>query len=552
MKTIKIPEGLGYDKLRPGQDKIVEAVLAGEDILGLLPTGGGKSATYIIPSVIRGSSCLVVSPLISLQCDQTDKLRQKNLKAEVLNSTVKQAERARILSRWDAGDVQFLLMAPETLEVMADRMPPKMLVIDEAHTLAQWGTEFRPGFANVGTYVQRCRGSGMQVLALTATLTPDDEDTLTSQFGLSGLRKIAFLPRRENLIFTSSTVHSRHAQVSEILRLINLSRTGACIVYCMTVAGVNELVADLRRNGIDAEPYTGRMPAADKNRITRDFVSGKTNVVVATCAFGMGIDRKDVRLVIHTDVPRSLDAYTQESGRAGRDGLLANCVIVGIASELGDKARFFNDSAVVGEGTLRKVLSHFRRYNGKTARVTADILSRETGIPSAAAAAALTFLVNRGYLERAAPSSEDRIKINSKYAGKEPGRKALELAEFLLKRISGKLDEWCPLNILDVRRDYKVSQTTLDMLMHALDVAGMLEFSPADRVGGYRLKVANLRREDLDTNEARVVAYSRGLRVMLEFNNAKPEARQDIMEQWFKGQEENDDRRGSKGGLAKG
>lgn len=308
----------GYDAFRPLQEDIIRAALSGRDVLALLPTGGGKSICYQVPGLALGGTTLVISPLIALMKDQVDQLRRRNISATFINSSLGRWEIEQRIARAIRGDLQFLYVAPERLqaEIFRNELPRmniRLVAVDEAHCVSQWGHDFRPPYLTIPEMFQYM--PRVPVMALTATATTPVQQDIRS---FLELRDPAFFVksfRRQNLRYEVREVEQLRPSLSALLR--QCSGTG--IVYTRTRRQVQELAGFLQTEGFVAEGYHGGLSAQDRNDIQQRWMTGATPVIVSTNAFGMGIDKPDVRWVIHAALPADLESYYQEAGRAGRD-----------------------------------------------------------------------------------------------------------------------------------------------------------------------------------------------------------------------------------------
>ncbi|MEV4113205.1 DNA helicase RecQ [Nonomuraea sp. NPDC049695] len=314
----------GYDSFRAGQQEIIDHVVTGGDALVLMPTGGGKSLCYQIPALVRRGVGVVISPLIALMQDQVDALRALGVRAGFLNSTQDFDERQLVESEFLAGELDLLYLAPERLRVDATlRLLAKgeisVFAIDEAHCVAQWGHDFRPDYLELSTL--RERWPEVPRIALTATATPATHAEISSRLGLDQARHFVAGFDRPNIHYRITPKSEPKRQLLEFLRTEHPGESG--IVYCLSRSSVEKIAEFLADNGIAAVPYHAGLDARTRATHQARFLREDGLIVVATIAFGMGIDKPDVRFVAHLDLPKSVEGYYQETGRAGRDGLPA-------------------------------------------------------------------------------------------------------------------------------------------------------------------------------------------------------------------------------------
>jgi len=318
----------GFEQLRPLQADAIRAALAGRDSLVVMPTGGGKSLCYQLPPLVGDTTDVVVSPLVALMKDQVDALESIGYPAAAIHSGLDPDERRRIRDRLAAGELRLLFTAPERLvnsgliDLLA-QVGVRRFSIDEAHCISQWGHDFRPEYRQLA--LLRERFPTASVHAFTATATPRVREDIVGQLELRSPEVLVGTFDRPNLVYR---VVPRTDRVAQTLAVLGRHAGEASIVYCISRKETERLAARLAAEGILARPYHAGLDARERHRTQEAFARETIDVVVATVAFGMGIDRSDVRLVLHTSLPKSLEAYQQETGRAGRDGLAAECVLL--------------------------------------------------------------------------------------------------------------------------------------------------------------------------------------------------------------------------------
>ena len=317
----------GFSRFRPLQEEIIRSVMDGKDTLALLPTGGGKSICFQVPAMAMDGLCLVVSPLIALMKDQVERLKSKGIAAASLVSGMSKAEIDLTLDNCIYGKTKFLYVSPERLGnelflTRAARFPLCLLAIDEAHCISQWGYDFRPSYLKIAEF--RKLHPQVPVLALTATATPKVQDDIQERLGFKEQNVLRKSFERPNL---SYVVLEEEDKLGRLLKVVRGVR-GTGVVYGRTRKRTREVAEFLQRNGIKAGYYHAGLERSQRDRMQDDWMKGRTPIIVSTNAFGMGIDKPDVRFVVHVDLPDSLEAYFQEAGRAGRDEQKAYAVLL--------------------------------------------------------------------------------------------------------------------------------------------------------------------------------------------------------------------------------
>ena len=349
----------GYPTFRPGQREIIKAAVSGQDCIGIMPTGAGKSLTYQLAARVLGGTSLVISPLIALMKDQVDALDEIGIRATFLNSSLSPAERTERTTRMRNGEYELVYAAPEGLEASVGaalaNMDLSLIAVDEAHCISQWGHDFRPAYRKLAGLKSRFE---VPVLALTATATAEVMRDIESQLGLSNplqFRGSFFRPNLKVHAFKKGDHDGRRIKVRDSIGKLCLARRGESgIVYTLSRASAESTAQYLNKLGIRALPYHAGLSSEDRT-ITQDaFIRDEVDVMCATVAFGMGIDKSNVRYVIHRDMPKSIEGYYQEIGRAGRDGIDSDCILFYSWPDVVNLERMMG-SGEVGESQRRQI-----------------------------------------------------------------------------------------------------------------------------------------------------------------------------------------------------
>jgi len=387
----------GYDAFRPGQREVIDRLMAGRPVLAIFPTGGGKSLCYQLPALAIDGLTLVISPLIALMRDQVDSLRERGIAAARLDSTLDADEEKCLLSRLDAGEIRLLYVAPERFaserfRENLKRWKPQLAAIDEAHCIAEWGHNFRPDYLKLARALRRMKIP--RVLALTATATPAVAREIRRFFRIASEDEIRLPFHRGNLELrvTPCTPDERKAILLERVRGVE----GALVVYVTRQETAEEVATYLCRHGEYARAYHAGLRSDFRARAQESFMAGETRVMVATIAFGMGIDKADIRGVIHYNLPKSPENLVQETGRAGRDGLPARCEILACAQDLTVLENFIH-ADVPGRRALGALLDRVLRL-GPSFELSLHDLSRACDIRQTVVETVLAHLETDGML----------------------------------------------------------------------------------------------------------------------------------------------------------
>lgn len=332
-ETLKVY--FGYDSYKPGQEEIIDAILAGKDVLAVMPTGAGKSVCYQVPAMLLPGITIIISPLISLMQDQVKALNESGIHAGYINSSLTEAQISKVYSRALEGTYKILYVAPERLESreftdFAGRIDISMVTVDEAHCISQWGQDFRPSYLKIVEFIDSLRKRPV-VSAFTATATEEVKTDISCVLKLRDPKAVVTGFDRENLYFDVETIRKKDDYV---LEYIKKHPDDSGIIYCATRKNVDKLYELLSGEGIPVTRYHAGMNNEDRKESQNDFIFDRSPVIVATNAFGMGIDKSNVRFVIHYNMPQSMENYYQEAGRAGRDGEPSQCILLFSAQDI--------------------------------------------------------------------------------------------------------------------------------------------------------------------------------------------------------------------------
>jgi ATP-dependent DNA helicase RecQ len=361
----QLKDTFGYSSFRPGQEEVIRAVLAGRDALAVMPTGSGKSLLYQLPARILGGTTLVISPLIALMKDQVDALVEGGLRATFLNSSLTAEARRERIQGLHRGEYELVYAAPEGLEQsvgpLMEKLDLRFVAVDEAHCISHWGHDFRPSYRNLAALKERF--GGLPVLGLTATATDAVARDITEQLAMRDPLVVRGSFFRPNLHIHTFRKGGEGPAVREaILRLIQAREGQSGIVYCLSRKSVESTAEFLKQQGIRAKAYHAGLRAEEREAAQEAFRRDDVDVIVATIAFGMGIDKSNVRFVIHRDLPKSLEGYSQEIGRAGRDGAAADCVLFYSWADVMSLDRFTEDLGGELAAIQRRQIREMFRY----------------------------------------------------------------------------------------------------------------------------------------------------------------------------------------------
>ncbi len=486
----------GHLAFRPGQREVVEHVVSTSDALVVMPTGAGKSLCYQLPALARGGVALVVSPLIALMKDQVEGLLKRGVRATLINSTISVDERRTRLAEVLAGQWELVFVAPERLTpsfvARLRQADIRLFAVDEAHCLSQWGHDFRPDYLRLGAARAELSAGRepLRTVALTATATAAVRQDVVERLGIAGCRIFIRGFDRPNLDLSVRQVRSGREK-DEVLP--KLCVNGATLVYCATRRNVERASTALSRAGIANAAYHGGLELDERDRVQNQFMGGETPVVVATNAFGMGVDKSDVRTIVHYDLPGTLEAYYQEIGRAGRDNRPSQVVLLFRESDQRTQ-QFFIDTAHPPAEWVHRVYAHLTQVGRNP--VFATIESLAAALPDEAgeraAAACLYMLQREGYLRRIAPSDRPGVlRFVGSYREETsrglPGLRA-QVWRYARERAAEEhdtttLDLW-PDRIAE---DLDLSREQVTAALRGLEDRGAIQWTAPERAGGMEL-----------------------------------------------------------------
>ncbi len=360
----------GFNKFKDRQEEIIQSILAGQDTVVIMPTGGGKSLCYQLPAILMDGTAIIISPLIALMKNQVDSIRgysQKDIIAHFLNSSLTRVQIKQVKEDILSGKTKLLFVAPETLTKAENidffkSVPISFVAIDEAHCISEWGHDFRPDYRNIRTMIEGI-GKDITLVALTATATPKVQSDIVKNLAMENPIIYMSSFNRTNLYYDVRAKVSKDHTIKEIVHLIKKTRGESGIIYVQSRKSTEEIAEILQVNDIKAAPYHAGLDAKTRTKVQDDFLMEEIDVIVATIAFGMGIDKPDVRFVIHYNIPKSIENYYQETGRAGRDGLPASCVAFYAYKDILKLEKFLKDKPVAERELTAQLMEEIVAYS---------------------------------------------------------------------------------------------------------------------------------------------------------------------------------------------
>lgn len=526
-----LQDNFGLEQFRPGQEEAIRAILAGRDVLLVLPTGGGKSLCYQLPALVSDGLVLVISPLIALMKDQVDSLSKLGIPATFINSSISQAEQRSRIDGLRLGQFRLVYVAPERFRSPIFRKAVaeaslSLVAVDESHCVSQWGHDFRPDFLRIKGAIEDL--GRPPTMALTATATPEVRQDIELQLGLRDpLVKVTGFDR-PNLHFAVRRIGSQEAKMEMLLN--HFSKNSASgIVYCSAIKRVNEVADYLHKNKIRALPYHSQIDLALRHRYQEQFMNGEIQVMVATNAFGLGIDKQNLRSVIHLNIPATLEAYYQEAGRAGRDGVDSDAILLYTYNDRFTQEFLINSSYPPRED-IEKVYRYLDKQVEETIQKTASTMEEELGgrVTDKAIYSTLIILEQAGVLERL--SGRDTLawitflKEPSSAAAKE-GTIRHRLIEHMLEWGSCESGERMGFSLDGLSEAAGLQEPQVRRTLHEMEHEGLVEYIPPFRGRGLRMLSKGLsdlsKMVDFDLVDTRRQHELDKLETLLKFCQAK-------------------------------
>ena len=550
----KLKQYWGYDEFRPSQLDIIESIGSGKDTLGLLPTGGGKSITFQVPALCQEGRCLVITPLIALMKDQVENLKKKEIRAIALHSGLTFTQYKQCLdnicynkSNDPRANYKFIYVSPERLstDTFLEALPYmniSMVAVDEAHCISQWGYDFRPEYKQIAEIREIL--PGVPFLALTATATPEVAKDIQSSllFKEENVKRISFY--RSNLAYKVKLTESKD---EELIKLLTKT-PGSAIIYVRNRKKTKEVSELLNQNNISADYFHAGLDNAIKDLKQTDWKNNKFKVMVATNAFGMGIDKPDVRLVIHIDIPDSVEAYFQEAGRAGRDRNYAECILLYSKKDLSQLKKRIADNFPTKE-TICHIYNQLGNYfqlgvnygEGNCFDFDLEDFCRKFHLAILPTQAAIKILDLDGYIEykeekelysRVIVTRSRRLLYDTVFSEEED-----RIMQFLLRKYTGIFADYTVISETDIAVNTNLTPDRVYELLNWLRKSGVIDYIPQKKSPAIRYKQDRIPQEILristDVYESRLSRYKSRMETMINYVSSTNHCRSRLLLDYF-------------------
>ncbi len=512
-KSIKasLRQYFGFTEFKKGQEDVIRAILQRRDALGVMPTGGGKSLCYQLPAIMLPGTALVISPLISLMKDQVDALQKRNIEAAFINSSLPFMEIQNRLEMAARGEFKLIYIAPERLQSnrfieMLKRVDTSFIAVDEAHCISEWGHDFRPSYLHISEAVKQVRINS--VAALTATATPEVQDDIISSLRMKNTARVVRGFDRPNLSY--KTIDSSD-KLTELLKICGETPDGSVIIYCGSRKRVESFADSLIEHGIQAETYHAGMSQYERKRIQDKFINDKARIIVATNAFGMGIDKPDVRKVVHCDLTQTLEAYYQEAGRAGRDGEPSDCILLYHPADT-NLQEFFIKMTFPDKEDIALVYNFLYDLNAAALGKVPDTpiyldsirIANRLNIPEKSVSSVLSLLERNSILRKNNRRETAKIQITvtrerlvDYYRNTTDERR--KVLEALLRSVSAEaLRDETEIDLHNLRKKFDLKKEEIARSLQAFEFARLMKYQSMGGGGGYRLVQERKKFENLD------------------------------------------------------
>lgn len=505
-----LKNNFGYSDFRPGQEEIIKSILEGKDTLAIMPTGGGKSICYQIPALILEGTALIISPLISLMKDQVDVLKSKNINAESINSLMSVREVNEVLQKAVDGKYKMLYIAPERLQTkkfadILSMIPISFIAVDEAHCISEWGHDFRPAYLKIPQALGFDRD--YPIAAFTATATKEVRQDISKNLNLRSPNKFIKGFDRPNLNYLTRTTEDKTDSCVEIIRS---SGNGSTIIYAGTRKRVEEFYEALKERNVSIDMYHAGLPDDYRNETQEKFFNGKIKTIIATNAFGMGIDKENVRNVIHIDLPGTVEAYYQEAGRAGRDGKPANCILLYHPGDI-TLQEFFIDVSYPAVDQIKRVYNSLYKkagvemgeYAHEPLDVSSALIAAYLSTTQKTVSAVMKFLRNHGIISSSKYFSKATIKFLSdrntlmEYYDLLPDWLKLPTESIFRSADTSTNTTYQHIDPLEIAQKHGIEADSIIKSINKLAFDGHIEYNPESNSSGIYLVKERMEFEDI-------------------------------------------------------